>query len=292
MFGNKERMHVVRTVAELRAVVRAARRAGQRIGFVPTMGFLHDGHLSLIRRAASDCDLVVLSIFVNPTQFNDAADLAAYPRDEARDVALAAEAGAAVAFIPGAEEVYPDGFATTVRIDGPLTETLEGAMRGPAHFWGVATVVTKLLTMVQPDVAFFGQKDAQQCMVVRRLVADLNLPVELVVCPTVREADGLAMSSRNVRLQGADRERALALVDALDAADAAIRNGESDSDEIVARASKAMLDRGVTAEYVAVVDPDTLAAVTTVDRLVLVAVAAHVGPVRLIDNVLAEPTLL
>jgi pantoate--beta-alanine ligase len=162
-------------------------------------------------------------------------------------------------------------------------------LRGPAHFWGVATVVTKLLTMVQPNVAYFGQKDAQQCVVVRRLVADLNLPVEVVVCPTVREADGLAMSSRNVRLRGADRDRALALVNGLDAADAAIRNGETDSDEIVARATKAMLDRGVTPEYIAVVDTDTLAAVAAVDRRVLIAVAAPVGPVRLIDNIVVDP---
>jgi pantoate--beta-alanine ligase len=291
MFGNNPGVQVVRSVAELRHATTAARRDGNRIGFVPTMGFLHDGHLSLIRRAASDCDLVVVSIFVNPTQFNDAADLEAYPRDEARDLALACDAGTHVAFLPTVEEIYPDGFATTVRIDGPLTETLEGAVRGPSHFWGVATVVTKLFAMVQADVAYFGQKDAQQCVIVRRLVKDLNLPIELVVCPTVRQADGVAMSSRNIRLSGADRDRALALVDGLRAASDAIRGGETDAAAIVATATATMLDRGVAPEYVAVVDPDTLAAVDTVDRTVLIAVAAPVGPVRLIDNVIVQATV-
>jgi pantoate--beta-alanine ligase len=282
-------MQVVRSVADVRVLVTRARRDGGRIGFVPTMGFLHDGHLSLIRRAAAECDLVVVSIFVNPTQFNDAADLEAYPRDEDRDVALARDAGAHVAFVPTVAEVYPDGFSTTVRIDGPLTETLEGAARGPSHFWGVATVVAKLFAMVQPDAAYFGQKDAQQCVVVRRLIADLNLPIELVVCPTVREPDGLAMSSRNVRLLGSDREHALALVDALRAAETAIADGETDAHEVVAAATKAMLSRGVAPEYFAVVDPGTLAPVTRIDEVVLVAVAARVGPVRLIDNMLIDP---
>ena len=178
------------------------------------MGALHDGHLSLIRRARATCDEVVVSLFVNPAQFNEASDLAAYPRDEARDGALAAEAGVDLLFAPALAEVYPPGFATTVHVGG-VTETLEGEHRGVAHFDGVATVVTKLLNMVGPDVAFFGQKDAQQALVIRRLVRDLDLPVRIEVCPTVREADGLALSSRNVHLRGADRERALALRDAL-----------------------------------------------------------------------------
>jgi pantoate--beta-alanine ligase len=284
-------MRVVRTVAELRPVVGTARQSGLRTGFVPTMGFLHDGHLSLIRRAASECGLVVLSIFVNPTQFNDDADLAAYPRDEVRDLAMATEAGADLAFVPAVAEVYPDGFATTVCIKGPLTDSFEGATRGPAHFWGVATVVAKLLAMVQPDVAYFGQKDAQQCTVVRRLIRDLNLPVELVVCPTVREPDGVAMSSRNARLCGRDREQARALIDGLRAAETAIRAGAIDSEEIVARATRAMFEREITPDYVAVVDPDTFTPVRAVDRRVLVAVAAQVGPVRLIDNLVVERQL-
>jgi pantoate--beta-alanine ligase len=277
-------VQVTRTVAEVREAVRAARRAGRRIGLVPTMGFLHEGHLSLIRRAAADCDDVVVSVFVNPTQFNDAADLAAYPRDEGRDVDLAASAGATMVFAPPVEEVYPAGFATIIELRGPITETFEGAVRGPEHFWGVATVVTKLFGMVQPDVAYFGQKDAQQCVVVTRLVTDLDLPVDLVICPTVRETDGLAMSSRNVRLRGGDRDRALALVEGLDAADTAVRGGETDAAEVEHVATKAMLARGVEPDYVAVVDPTTLAPLERIDDRALLVVAAHVGPVRLIDN--------
>jgi pantoate--beta-alanine ligase len=282
--GRSHVVQVTRTVAEVRASVRAARRAGRRIGLVPTMGFLHDGHLSLIRRAAADCDDVIVSVFVNPTQFNDAADLAAYPRDEARDVELAVSAGATMVFAPPVEEVYPRHFAISVHVRGPITETLEGAVRGPEHFWGVATVVTKLFGMVQPDIAYFGQKDAQQCVVVSRLVADLDIPVELVICPTVREPDGLAMSSRNVRLRGNDRRRALALVEGLDAAGAAVRAGETDVTEVESVATKAMLARGVDPDYVAVVDPGTLAPLARIDGRALMVVAGHVGPVRLIDN--------
>jgi pantoate--beta-alanine ligase len=252
------------------------------------MGFLHEGHLSLIRRAAKDCDDVVVSVFVNPTQFNDAADLAAYPRNEDNDVAMAASAGATMVFAPPIEEVYPAGFATTVELRGPITETFEGAVRGPEHFWGVATVVTKLFGMVQPDIAYFGQKDAQQCVVVSRLVTDLDLPVELVICPTVRESDGLAMSSRNVRLRGDDRDRALALVDGLDAADAAVRAGETDAAAVESVATKAMLARGVGPDYVAVVDPQTLAPLERIAERALIVVAAHVGPVRLIDNAILD----
>jgi pantoate--beta-alanine ligase len=281
-------VQVTRTVADVRATVRAARCAGRRIGLVPTMGFLHEGHMSLIRRAANECDDVIVSVFVNPTQFNDAADLAAYPRDEERDVELAGSAGATMVFAPPVEEVYPAGFASSVQLHGPITETFEGAVRGPEHFWGVATVVTKLFGMVQPDVAYFGQKDAQQCVVVSRLVADLDLPVELAICPTVREADGLAMSSRNVRLRGDDRERALALVESLDAADAAVRAGETDSAEVESVATKAMLARGVGPDYVAVVDPTTLAPLEQIDGRALMVVAAHVGPVRLIDNAILD----
>jgi pantoate--beta-alanine ligase len=285
-------VQVIRSVAGVREAVAEARRAGGGIGLVPTMGALHEGHLSLIRRAAADCALVVVSVFVNPTQFNDAADLAAYPRDEDRDVALAAGAGAHVAFMPEVEEVYPAGFATTIRIEGPLTETFEGAVRGPEHFWGVATVVTKLFTMVGPDVAYFGQKDAQQCAVVRRLVTDLNLPVEVAVCPTVREPDGLALSSRNVHLHGPDREQAIALVEALDAAEAAVRSGITDPAELTDVITKVMAARDVTADYAAIVDADTMAPLERIDRRTVIAVAGRVGPVRLLDNIVidAPPT--
>jgi pantoate--beta-alanine ligase len=278
-------MLVVRGVAELQQIVAARRTAGATIGLVPTMGYLHDGHLSLIRRAAADCGLVVVSIFVNPTQFNDPADLEAYPRDEARDVDLASSVGADVVFAPHPAEVYPDGFCTTVRIDGPVTETLEGAVRGPGHFWGVATVVAKLFSMCQPDIAYFGQKDAQQCVVIGRLVADLNLPVRVEVCPTVREPDGLAMSSRNVRLRGDDRRRALALRAGLSAVEGAVAAGERTVAVLERLGRDAFAPFGVQAEYFAGVDPITLHPLEHVERTALFVTAAPVGPVRLIDNV-------
>jgi pantoate--beta-alanine ligase len=276
-------MLTVRTVANVRAALREARRAERTIGLVPTMGALHEGHLSLVRRARETTDVVVVSLFVNPAQFDDAGDLAAYPRDERRDAELAAQAGADLLFAPAREEVYPPGFATTVHVAG-LTETLEGAHRGVPHFDGVATVVTKLLNMVAPDVAFFGQKDAQQALVLARLVRDLDIPVRIEVCPTVREPDGLALSSRNVHLRGSDRERALALSRALRAAEAALAGGESDGAALRAAALQAMRSEGVEPEYLALVRPDDLAPVARVDGEALLAVAARVGPTRLIDN--------
>jgi pantoate--beta-alanine ligase len=276
-------MRTVRTVADLRAALRDARRAERTIGLVPTMGALHAGHLSLVRAARAENDVVVVSLFVNPTQFNEAADLDAYPRDEARDTAAAAAAGADLLFAPSADEVYPPGFATTVRIAG-LTEHLEGEHRGIAHFEGVATVVCKLLNMAQPDVAYFGQKDAQQAAVIRRLVRDLDIPVRIAVQPTVREPDGLALSSRNVHLKGADRERALALRRALDAAAETVAAGERDPHAVERAGRAAMARLGVEAEYVALVRPDDLRPVEWIDGDVLVAVAARVGPTRLIDN--------
>jgi pantoate--beta-alanine ligase len=281
-------MNVVTTVAEVREALRDARRHERTIGLVPTMGALHEGHLSLIRHARATCDVVVVSLFVNPAQFNDADDLAAYPRDEERDRAAAADAGADLLFAPGPEEVYPPGFATTVHVDR-VTEPLEGAARGPGHFDGVTTVVTKLLNMVGPDVAFFGQKDAQQALVVRRLVRDLDLPVGIEVRPTVREPDGLALSSRNVHLQGADRERALALRDALQAAQDALHAGERDADALRAAALAAMTARDVEPEYLELVSPDDLEPMTRVEGDALLAVAARVGSTRLIDNALLSP---
>jgi pantoate--beta-alanine ligase len=276
-------MRTVRTVADLRAALRDARRAERTIGLVPTMGALHDGHLSLVRAARAENVVVVVSLFVNPTQFNEAADLDAYPRDEARDTEAAAAAGTDLLFAPSADEVYPPGFATTVRIAG-LTEHLEGEHRGIAHFEGVATVVCKLLNMAQPDVAYFGQKDAQQAAVIRRLVRDLDIPVRIAVQPTVREPDGLALSSRNVHLKGADRERALALRRALDAAAETVAAGERDPHAVERAGRAAMARLGVEAEYVALVRPDDLRPVERIDGDVLVAVAARVGPTRLIDN--------
>jgi pantoate--beta-alanine ligase len=276
-------MKTVRTVAELRDALREARRAERVIGLVPTMGALHEGHLSLVRHARATCDEVVVSLFVNPAQFDDAGDLAAYPRDPEHDAALAAAAGADLLFAPAADQVYPPGFATTVHVDG-LTDTLEGVQRGVRHFDGVTTVVTKLLNMVGPEVAFFGQKDAQQALVIRRLVRDLDLPVRIDVRPTVREHDGLALSSRNAHLSGPDRERALALHDALRAAEASLQAGEREAGVLRATALAAMRQRGVEPEYLELVDTDDLQPVAHVDGQALLAVAARVGSTRLIDN--------
>jgi pantoate--beta-alanine ligase len=278
-------MQVVRTVREVRDAVREARRSGATIGFVPTMGALHEGHLSLLRRARADCGYAVISVFVNPTQFNDAADLAAYPRDEAGDAAMARDVGADLFFAPDASEMYPDGFVTTVSV-AELSEPLEGAVRGPAHFRGVATVVTKLFNIVAPDVAYFGQKDAQQALIVRRLARDLDFPLRVEVCPTVRERDGLAMSSRNVRLGASDRARALALRRGLDAAEASVASGERDAVKVARAGRDAMRAHGVEPEYFELVSADTLRPLTRLQGQVLVAVAARVGPVRLIDNVI------
>ena len=277
-------MKTLRTVAELRAVLNGPRRAGRSIGLVPTMGALHEGHLSLVRQARAACDEVVVSLFVNPSQFDESKDLDAYPRDEARDAQLAAEAGADILFAPPPEEVYPSGFATAVVV-GAVSAPLEGAHRGAAHFSGVATVVTKLLNMVQPDAAFFGQKDAQQVAVIRRLVRDLDMPVRIEVGETVREPDGLALSSRNVRLHREDRRRAVALHRGLEAVRACHAAGERDATILAAIGRAAMAELSVEPEYLELVAPDTFAPVTSVgDEQVLVAVAARVGDVRLIDN--------
>jgi pantoate--beta-alanine ligase len=263
-------MLTVRTVAELRSW----RPATGTVGLVPTMGAFHAGHLSLIDAARAENDHVVVWLFVNPTQFNEAADLAAYPRDEERDARLADEHGADVLFAPGPDEVYPPGFATTVTVAG-LGDTLEGAHR-PGHFAGVATVVTKMLNMVQPHRAYFGAKDAQQVALVRRLVADLDIPTEIVTLPIVREPDGLALSSRNVHLSPAERERATAISRGLRAAAAA-------GDPELVRT--ALRDAGIEPEYVAVVDPDTFEPVyPSPPTRALITVAARVGSTRLIDN--------
>lgn len=278
-------MSVVRTAAELRAAVGAARAAGRSVGFVPTMGALHEGHLSLIGRARAQDGFVVCSVFVNPTQFDDPADLAAYPRDPERDVALAEQAGADVVFLPAVEELYPPGDATRVTVRGPLTETLEGAHRGVGHFDGVTTVVARLLNLAAADRAYFGAKDAQQVLVVRRMTRDLRLPVEIVTCPTVRDADGLALSSRNARLSPAERERALALSRALRACAAEIAAGRlTDGAAASAAGLAALSDAGADPEYFAVVDPQTLAPLGELSGEALLACAARVGDVRLIDN--------
>ena len=275
-------MIVVRTVADLRAALRE--RRGGSIGLVPTMGALHEGHATLLRAARATDDTVVMTIFVNPAQFNEQSDLAAYPRTEEADLALADAEGVDVVFAPDASEVYPDGFATTVSVTGPIAETLEGAERGRAHFDGVATVVTKLLLAALPDHAYFGAKDAQQVAVIRRFVADLGIPVDLVICPTSRDADGLARSSRNTRLSPGERARALAIPRALQEVTDAASAGIADTEALRARALAALEAAGIHAEYVAFVDPITFAPVAVADAPVLVAIAARVGSTRLIDN--------
>lgn len=279
-------MKILRTVADTRDQLNRVRKSA-RVGLVPTMGYFHEGHLSLMRRAREACDVVVVSLFVNPTQFNDPADLEAYPRDETRDAAMAQSAGVDLLFAPDAGEMYRRD-ATTAIVVGGVSEPLEGESRGPEHFRGVATVVAKLLNIVQPGIAYFGQKDAQQALVVRRMVRDLDFPVRIEVCPTVREPDGLAMSSRNVRLSATARAQALALKHGLDAAAAAIARGERDASKVEQRARDEMKMFRVEPEYFAVVSTETLAPLRTLKGEVLLAVAAKVGGVRLIDNQLVD----
>ncbi|HEX5781531.1 MAG TPA: pantoate--beta-alanine ligase [Solirubrobacteraceae bacterium] len=280
-------MITIATKAEMHAHTVSARAAGRRVGLVPTMGAFHAGHHALMQAAREACDEVVVSLFVNPAQFDEASDLAAYPRTVERDAAEAKALGVDVLFAPAVEEVYPPGFSTSVRVEG-LSDVLEGAERGPGHFAGVCTVVAKLFNVVAPDVAFFGQKDAQQVAVLRRMVADLDLPVALEVVPTVREPDGLAMSSRNVRLDAGERERAIALSHALRGAGDALGEGERDAAALREAALAAMARYAVEPEYLALVDPDSFQPVSTVNGRVLVAVAARVGETRLIDNALFQ----
>jgi pantoate--beta-alanine ligase len=278
-------MTTVRTVAELRELLAPERRAGRSIGLVPTMGFFHDGHLSLMRRARKDNEVVVVSLFVNPAQFAPGEDFSAYPRDEQRDTQLAEAEGVDILFSPPVEEVYPEGFDATVTVGG-LTDTLEGdeAQRGPEHFQGVTTVVTKLLNMTGPDVAYFGQKDAQQALVIRKLVRDLDMPVRIEVCPTVRDADGLALSSRNAYLSPEERERALALSRALRAAQAAVDSGRREAAAVVGAARAELSRAGLEPEYLQLRSATDLSPVERVNGSTLLAVAARVGRARLIDN--------
>jgi pantoate--beta-alanine ligase len=286
---------VVRGVGELRAALVPARRAGQTIGLVPTMGFLHDGHASLLRAARAECDVVVMSLFVNPTQFGPNEDLDRYPRDEEHDLRLAGAAGVDLVFAPTVDEMYPDGAATTVEVSGNLTSVLDGepSRRGTAHFRGVTTIVAKLFNIVGPDIAYFGQKDAQQAAVIKRMARDLSFPLRVEVMPTVREEDGLAMSSRNVYLEPADRLRAVAISRAL----AAAEQQALALDSLEAGIAAARIELAAAAiepeylEYLEARDAETLepAEHLRAGRPVLIAVAARVGGARLIDNVLVEP---
>jgi pantoate--beta-alanine ligase len=276
-------MIVVERIAEVRRRCEDARRAGQTVGLVPTMGYFHEGHRSLMRAARANHDVVVTTIFVNPLQFGPGEDLAGYPRDLAADTAAAEAEGVDVLFVPSVPEMYPEPTVTTVHVSG-LTEGLCGAAR-PGHFNGVTTVVAKLFSIVGPCAAYFGRKDFQQLVVVRRMAADLDLPVEVVGCPLVREPDGIAMSSRNAYLSAEDRDRAIGIFSALRAAAAAVEQGERDPSRVRDRVEAESARHGVELEYVEVRAADDLAPLDALDGDVVVAVAAPVGKARLIDNV-------
>jgi pantoate--beta-alanine ligase len=285
-------MRIVHTKEELREALAEPRRERKRIGLVPTMGYFHEGHLSLMRRAREDCDVVVVSLFVNPTQFGAGEDLDSYPRDEDRDAELAAQEGVDLLWTPDAAEMYPEGFATAVEVTGELAGVLEGdpERRGLSHFRGVTTVVAKLFNSVQPDVAYFGRKDAQQALVIQRMARDLDFPIEIEVLPTVREDDGLALSSRNAYLDPEQRERATAIARALRAAERAAREGETSADALVEVTRRELRDAGIEPEYVEARSAEDLSPIAELNgRPVLVAVAARVGRARLIDNVLIAP---
>jgi pantoate--beta-alanine ligase len=282
-------MRTLRTITEVRAALTEHRRRGETIGLVPTMGAFHDGHLSLMRRAREQCEVVVVSLFVNPGQFNEPRDLASYPRDERRDRELAEQAGVDYLFAPAVEEIYPPGFATTVEVAG-ITEVLEGAARGREHFDAVTTVVAKLLNIVGPHAAFFGQKDAQQALVIARMVRDLDIPVRIELGATAREPDGLAMSSRNAHLSPEDRLRAAALHRALDSIERAVAAGERDPAAARAQALAELTADGLEPEYLELVAPETLAPLPALDgEPILALIAARVGATRLIDNQLIQP---
>ena len=281
-------MRTTRDIPSTRQEIAAARRAGRRIGFVPTMGALHAGHLSLVEAARRDGAFVVVSIFVNPTQFGPHEDFDRYPRDVAGDPQKCADAGVDLVFMPAVTDMYPPESATTVHV-ARLTDTLCGPCR-PGHFDGVATVVAKLFNIVQPDVAYFGEKDAQQLAVIRRMTRDLDLPIEIVGCPTLREPDGLAMSSRNALLSADERRRALVLHRSLCAARERIEGGETSPDAVVEQM------RGIVAEakparidYISIVDPETMQPVEHITCPVIVALAVRIGGTRLIDNLRVDP---
>jgi pantoate--beta-alanine ligase len=281
-------MEVTRSIAETRRALAEVRRGGRRITFVPTMGALHVAHVSLMAAAKRDGGYLVVSIFVNPTQFPPGEDFERYPRDEAGDLKTCQQAGVELVFIPPTEEMYRQGATTTVHVAG-LTDTLCGPRR-PGHFDGVALVVAKLFNIVQPDVAYFGEKDFQQLQVIRRMVRDLDMAIEIIGCPTVREADGLAVSSRNAYLSQSERQQAASLYRALCDARARIRSGERDpaalSDHV-----RRIMDAGGPAQidYISVVDPESMQPVERIEEPVLIALAVKIGPARLIDNLLVDP---
>jgi pantoate--beta-alanine ligase len=278
-------MKVITSADEVRAMVRTVKAEGRKVGFVPTMGALHEGHLSLVRAARQQCPFVVASVFVNPTQFGPNEDFQNYPRNLERDRQMLEAEGISLLFAPSVEEIYPPGATTFVTVEG-LSEKLCGRSR-PGHFRGVTTVVSKLFHIVQPDLAVFGQKDAAQAAIIRRMVRDLKFDVEIVVCPIMREADGLAMSSRNAYLSPTERKQALTLFRALSRVQTLADQGEADSGKLIAAAKSVFAEElAVRLDYVEIVNPESLEAVREVSRGALVAVAAFLGKTRLIDNLL------
>jgi len=276
-------MRICETIEDMRAACRGARRSGERLGFVPTMGALHEGHLSLVRAAKASCEVVAASIFVNPTQFGPNEDLAKYPQSFERDRELLKKEDVELLFAPTVEEMYPAGAVTWVTVEG-LSDKLDGRSR-PGHFRGVTTVVAKLFHIVEPDAAFFGQKDAAQVATIRRMVRDLNFTVEIVACPIVREPDGLAMSSRNAYLDPQQRKQALVLHRSLLRVKKSWEAGERDAAKLVAAGREQVAEeKSVRIDYFEIVDPDRLEPVENVANAALVAVAAFVGTTRLIDN--------
>jgi len=276
---------IIRSIAGMRKYSGGARSKGKTVGFVPTMGYLHEGHLSLIRRAKKECDLTVLSIFVNPTQFGPAEDYKKYPRDLKHDEAIARRLGVNAIFLPTVDKMYPPGFCTYVSVEG-LSGILCGRSR-PGHFRGVATVVSKLFNIVQPDVAYFGQKDAQQAVIIRRFVKDLNMGVKIRVLPIIREKDGLALSSRNKYLSGQERKDALVLYAALRGARRRVLAGERSAKRVVSAIKRLIEEKkGAKIDYVSVVEADSLTEIKRISGKVLIALAVRIGKTRLIDNVI------
>ena len=281
-------MQICETIEAARGACRARRRAGQSIGLVPTMGALHPGHLSLVRIAKAQCNFVAVSLFVNPLQFGPKEDLAKYPRSFESDRELLEGEGVDLLFAPAVKEMYPTQAITCVNVEG-MSERLDGQSR-PGHFRGVTTVVSKLFHIIEPDIAVFGQKDAAQCAIIKRVVRDLNLPVEIVIGPIVREPDGLAMSSRNAYLDSQQRQQALVLSRTLARIEQVFRKGERSTTRLVAVGREAFSSEpNARLDYLAAVDPETLEPVDSIARETLIAVAAYIGTIRLIDNVLLKP---
>lgn len=281
-------MQLVRKIDEIKAAARGAAREGKSVGLVPTMGYLHEGHISLMKKARAENDFLAVSIFVNPTQFGPSEDLDSYPRDLERDLRLCEEAGVDIVFAPESSEMYPEGYSTYVTVEGGVTSGLCGKSR-PIHFRGVATVVTKLFNIVRPERAYFGQKDAQQVAVIKKMVRDMNQDVQVIACPIVREADGLALSSRNTYLSPSERQDALTLSSSLFGAVGLISSGEKSAAAVRGYIESRFAGiESASIDYIEIVDPDTMEPLSLISNRALIAIAVKIGKTRLIDNIVAE----